>query len=454
MVIVLGGLTAYADGPRVGPWIPSRLPGRIVSDRQGLIGNWASHNVAIDTSVAAVGVTAGEADIISDRLRTELFSTGVVNMMEREQMQDILKEQGFQQSGSCTDEACLVQIGQMLGVQVLVSGSIGRLGSMYLVNLRAIDVQTAKIIKVVSKDVSGSIENVVSELPSAAAELAGAGTKPAGVAKVAQEPAAQAPVVAATPEPVQTEKPKALSDKDDPNTNRSGIRFSFSMAPGGFDQHWVKVHSMDTTIDSVSIPGYPFPRYRDTTYETNVMDNSTQAGYTVKKDPVLSFGIGGTIKLGEIFALDLGAKYMTGALIYEKADASASITDKLTLNAPQLALGFGFTKRFSPIRIFAGINGDVDFDIATVNQSSSIVGYSSKDTSWTNVGVGYNVGASGGAEFLLGKHVGLGGDVGFNFLGENNYYYLNTNQTSGYEDDWWRLHVSPFKFGAFITIYP
>lgn len=46
--------------------------GRIVSDRQGLIGNWASHNVAIDTNVAAVAVTAGEAiDFVTDCITTE-----------------------------------------------------------------------------------------------------------------------------------------------------------------------------------------------------------------------------------------------------------------------------------------------------------------------------------------------------------------------------------------------
>jgi curli biogenesis system outer membrane secretion channel CsgG len=81
-------------------------------------------NIAVTTIKNASGVTEGEVELLADRLRAELFNTGAVNVMEREQMQEILKEQGFQQSGACNDEACLVQMGQMLGVQKLVSGSL------------------------------------------------------------------------------------------------------------------------------------------------------------------------------------------------------------------------------------------------------------------------------------------------------------------------------------------
>jgi TolB-like protein len=119
-------------------------------------------------------VSVGEAEIISDRLRIEIFKTGAVDVMEREQMQSILKEQGFQQSGACTDEGCLVQMGQLLGVQFLVAGSIGKLGSLYLVNARSVNVKTGKIEKVVSVDIKGNIEDVVDELPRIARQLTSA----------------------------------------------------------------------------------------------------------------------------------------------------------------------------------------------------------------------------------------------------------------------------------------
>lgn len=125
----------------------------------------------------ASGVTKGEADIITDRLRIELFKTGNVDIMEREEMQTVLKEQGFQASGACSDEGCLVEMGQMLGVQFIVTGSIGKLGNLYLLNFRSIDIQTAKISKVVSRDIDGDIEKVVTELSDIAWQLTGSESK-------------------------------------------------------------------------------------------------------------------------------------------------------------------------------------------------------------------------------------------------------------------------------------
>lgn len=119
----------------------------------------------------AADVSKGEADIITDRLRIELFKTGNVDIMEREEMQSVLEEQGFQASGVCSDEGCLVEMGQILGVQVIITGSIGKLGKLYLLNFRAVDVQTAKISKVVSRDIDGDIEKVVTDLSDIAWQL-------------------------------------------------------------------------------------------------------------------------------------------------------------------------------------------------------------------------------------------------------------------------------------------
>jgi len=123
------------------------------------------------------GISDGEAQIISDRLRIELFNTGMVQVMEREQMDVILKEQGFQQSGACSDEGCVVEMGQLLGVQSIITGTIGKLGNMFLVNCRSINIATAKIEQVVSVDIKGDIEDLVGELDAIAAKLTKGGAQ-------------------------------------------------------------------------------------------------------------------------------------------------------------------------------------------------------------------------------------------------------------------------------------
>ena len=131
----------------------------------------ATVNIAVVTLKNNAGVTESDADLISDRLRAKLFETGKVGVMEREQMQEILKEQGLQNSGACNDEACLVQIGKLLGVQRLVTGTIGKIGVMFMANIRMVDVQTGKIVKVVTKDINGQVEDVVSYIGIIAADI-------------------------------------------------------------------------------------------------------------------------------------------------------------------------------------------------------------------------------------------------------------------------------------------
>ena len=130
-------------------------------------------NIAILTIKPSGGITKGESELITDRLNIELFKTGQVNMVERNEMSEILKEQGFQQSGACSDDACLVEMGQLLGVQDVISGSLGRLGSLVIINLRMIDVATGKIMRVVSRDVEGELQDVIKLLPNTARELLG-----------------------------------------------------------------------------------------------------------------------------------------------------------------------------------------------------------------------------------------------------------------------------------------
>jgi len=144
--------------------------------------------IAVLTLKNANDVSDGEAQIITDRLRIELFKTGNVEVMEREQMDVVLKEQGFQASGACSDEGCMVEMGQLLGVQFMIAGSIGKLGSMFLLNCRSVNISTAKIVKVVSVDIDGEIEDVVGKLGPIAWKLTSSETQAATPAPSAPPP--------------------------------------------------------------------------------------------------------------------------------------------------------------------------------------------------------------------------------------------------------------------------
>ena len=120
------------------------------------------HRNAAVNDLSAQGVEASSASIISDRVRNELVKTGAFTVVERGQMESILKEQGFQQSGVCTNEACMVEMGQILGVDCMITGTIGRIGHTFTMGLRLIDVQSGKITASANVDCKCDIDELLS----------------------------------------------------------------------------------------------------------------------------------------------------------------------------------------------------------------------------------------------------------------------------------------------------
>ena len=119
------------------------------------------------------GVSQSEASILTDRLRDEMFNTGIYIVLERGEMDEVLKEQGFQQTGCVTSE-CAVEVGNMLGVQQMVGGSIGKVGNMYTVSARIIDVGTGEVLKSANYDLIGGIEELLMNgMNQVASELSG-----------------------------------------------------------------------------------------------------------------------------------------------------------------------------------------------------------------------------------------------------------------------------------------
>ena len=69
-------------------------------------------------------ISDSEASILTDRLRSELFNLGNYKVLERALMEDILREQGLQQSGICNSSECAVEIGNLLGTRGKEFGTV------------------------------------------------------------------------------------------------------------------------------------------------------------------------------------------------------------------------------------------------------------------------------------------------------------------------------------------
>jgi len=120
------------------------------------------------------GVPGIDADVITDAIATQLQQSGMVRVMERAQMDQILKEQGFQQSGACDGPDCALQVGKLLSVDRILVGSVGLVGRTYTLNLRLVGVGTGEVIHSSMKSYAGTIDDVLTKLvPETVSDLVG-----------------------------------------------------------------------------------------------------------------------------------------------------------------------------------------------------------------------------------------------------------------------------------------
>jgi TolB-like protein len=117
------------------------------------------------------GLSKQETVTLGNRLRSMLVKTDAFVVLERGQMDDILGEQGFQQTG-CTTTECAVEMGRLLNVQKMISGTIGKLGKTYTIDLSLIDVQTGAIEKSFFRDFKGEIDGLLDLMQLIANQIA------------------------------------------------------------------------------------------------------------------------------------------------------------------------------------------------------------------------------------------------------------------------------------------
>jgi TolB-like protein len=120
----------------------------------------------------ATGVQDYEAVSLSSRLHSELVNTKQFRVVETDRINEVLREIGFQQYGFCTDEECAAKVGNMLDAQWMVTGSVGKIGQTYLVDVRMIDVETRQVFLTASRDFVGQIDGLLPHVSAIAKELA------------------------------------------------------------------------------------------------------------------------------------------------------------------------------------------------------------------------------------------------------------------------------------------
>jgi len=116
------------------------------------------------------GLEGISSNALSAIVRREVRNNKNYRLIDRSMMASVLQEQGFQQSGVCGNE-CAVDVGQLLGVQKMVTGNVNALGSLYLVEIFILDVGSGEIEKSEMFQHVGKIDELVAPLMSATKKM-------------------------------------------------------------------------------------------------------------------------------------------------------------------------------------------------------------------------------------------------------------------------------------------
>lgn len=101
-------------------------------------------NIAVSDFAPQPPISSSEASFVAEFFRGDLTKYKVFKVLDRSNMDQLLAEQGFQQTG-CTTAECAVQMGKLLNVHKIVTGKVGKLVNRYIITISIIDVESSEI---------------------------------------------------------------------------------------------------------------------------------------------------------------------------------------------------------------------------------------------------------------------------------------------------------------------
>ncbi len=140
----------------------SPAPGRIESPEVRKPGASPRSMPAVAVlTFAGGGLPDKDLAAVTSRFESELVATDSFRIVERRNIERILKEQGFQQSGACDNSECSVEIGQILSVEGIYTGELAKVGKTWSLSVKRTDVATGQTTFSHVLDIQGNLEAVL-----------------------------------------------------------------------------------------------------------------------------------------------------------------------------------------------------------------------------------------------------------------------------------------------------
>lgn len=109
----------------------------------------------------ASDVSKAEVDVFVDYISSHIVEIGDYRVIDRNQRETILEEIEFSYSDSIDDSSQL-EIGKLLAANMVIFGSLGKVGGQFILNIKVLEVRTGETLKSVSQ-VYKSMDDLVND---------------------------------------------------------------------------------------------------------------------------------------------------------------------------------------------------------------------------------------------------------------------------------------------------
>lgn len=129
--------------------------------------------------IRPLGTEASRAELLSEIALTEASAVKAYDVIGKS---DIVSMLGFEKQkavlGCSEDSACLAELGGALGVDLVLVGSLGKIGNLYRLDMKLVDARKAKIRGRIGVNVEGQEEKIVAATQRAVRSLLDPDFKP------------------------------------------------------------------------------------------------------------------------------------------------------------------------------------------------------------------------------------------------------------------------------------
>ena len=151
---------------------------------------WAKTDAVAVLDIQGTGIPDDLLPTLTEVLTVEIDALGLYKVIAGRDIQAMLGFEKQKDVLGCTDAACLAEVGGALGVERIVAGHIGKVGSTFVVNIKLINIRMADAEARVYETVRGEVDALIATIRKSVGKLFG--TRRGEVAAATESPPAVA----------------------------------------------------------------------------------------------------------------------------------------------------------------------------------------------------------------------------------------------------------------------